>query len=129
MDTARRAAGNWHTESRKSFEADTFHFTTARREGAPVGQITQIRRRAWNRHQPQTARAFMNGGAQKTARIGMERRLHEIGDRPFFVFLHFYDPHWHYDPPPQTRRIFELVALSDEFPEFLTIPAYEILAD
>ena len=26
----------------------------------------------------------MNSGAQKAARIGMERRLHEIGDRPFF---------------------------------------------
>jgi arylsulfatase A-like enzyme len=33
--------------------------------------------------------------------------LDRVGDRPFFVFLHFYDPHWHYDPPPQTRRIFE----------------------
>jgi arylsulfatase A-like enzyme len=29
------------------------------------------------------------------------------GDRPFFLFLHFYDPHWHYDPPATTRRIFE----------------------
>ncbi len=29
------------------------------------------------------------------------------GDRPFFVFLHFYDPHWHYDPPEGTRRLFE----------------------
>jgi malate synthase len=29
--------------------------------------------------------------------------------------------------PDETRRIFELVALSDEFPEFLTIPVYELL--
>jgi arylsulfatase A-like enzyme len=33
--------------------------------------------------------------------------LDRVGDRPFFVFLHFYDPHWHYDPPPQTRKLFE----------------------
>jgi arylsulfatase A-like enzyme len=33
--------------------------------------------------------------------------LDRIGDQPFFLFLHFYDPHWHYDPPPATRKIFE----------------------
>lgn len=30
-----------------------------------------------------------------------------FGDRPFFLFLHFYDPHWHYDPPEKELRIFE----------------------
>jgi arylsulfatase A-like enzyme len=33
--------------------------------------------------------------------------LDRIGDRPFFLFLHFYDPHWHYEPPESTRKIFE----------------------
>jgi arylsulfatase A-like enzyme len=33
--------------------------------------------------------------------------LDRVGDRPFFLFLHFYDPHWHYDPPESTRKIFE----------------------
>src|SRR6185436_16460641 len=33
--------------------------------------------------------------------------LDRLGDRPFFLFLHFYDPHWHYDPPETTRRLFE----------------------
>jgi len=33
--------------------------------------------------------------------------LDRVGDRPFFLFLHFYDPHWHYDPPEHTLRIFE----------------------
>jgi arylsulfatase A-like enzyme len=33
--------------------------------------------------------------------------LDRLGDRPFFVFLHFYDPHWHYDPPERTLRLFE----------------------
>jgi arylsulfatase A-like enzyme len=32
--------------------------------------------------------------------------LDRVGDRPFFLFLHFYDPHWHYDPPEATRRLF-----------------------
>ncbi len=30
-----------------------------------------------------------------------------FGDRPFFIFLHFYDPHWHYAPPPDVLKIFE----------------------
>ena len=30
-----------------------------------------------------------------------------MGDRPFFLFLHLYDPHWHYDPPDWARRLFE----------------------
>ena len=33
--------------------------------------------------------------------------LDRVGDRPFFLFLHLYDPHWHYDPPEAQRRIFE----------------------
>jgi arylsulfatase A-like enzyme len=32
--------------------------------------------------------------------------LERIGDRPFFLFLHFYDPHWHYDPPEKFRALF-----------------------
>ena len=28
------------------------------------------------------------------------RFLEAKGDRDFFLFLHYYDPHWHYDPPP-----------------------------
>ncbi len=30
-----------------------------------------------------------------------------FGDRPFLIFLHFYDPHWHYAPPPEVLKIFE----------------------
>src|SRR4051812_46904672 len=33
--------------------------------------------------------------------------LDRVGDRPFFLFLHLYDPHWHYDPPDWARRQFE----------------------
>jgi arylsulfatase A-like enzyme len=43
--------------------------------------------------------------ATEVANRAMEA-LDRIGDRPFFLFLHFYDPHWHYDPPESTRRLF-----------------------
>lgn len=33
-------------------------------------------------------------------------QLDDVGDRPFFLFLHFYDPHAHYSPPPQTSALF-----------------------
>ncbi|MEO8502247.1 MAG: sulfatase [Vicinamibacteria bacterium] len=33
--------------------------------------------------------------------------IDRFGDRPFFLFLHFYDPHWHYAPPPEVLKIFE----------------------
>ncbi len=33
--------------------------------------------------------------------------LDRIGDDPYFLFLHFYDPHWHYSPPPEILALFE----------------------
>ncbi len=33
--------------------------------------------------------------------------IDRFGDRPFFLFLHFYDPHWHYAPPADVLKIFE----------------------
>jgi arylsulfatase A-like enzyme len=33
--------------------------------------------------------------------------LDGVGDRPFFLFLHFYDPHWHYAPPDELLKQFE----------------------
>jgi choline-sulfatase len=44
--------------------------------------------------------------ATEVADRGMDV-LDRVGDRPFFVFLHLYDPHWHYDPPEWARRLFE----------------------
>ena len=37
------------------------------------------------------------------------------------------DEVWEKGRPAETREIFEQVALSDDFPEFLTVPAYELL--
>ena len=33
--------------------------------------------------------------------------LDRVGPRPFFLFLHLYDPHLNYNPPPETLRILE----------------------
>jgi arylsulfatase A-like enzyme len=33
--------------------------------------------------------------------------LESKGDSDFFLFLHYYDPHWHYDPPPPYDRAFD----------------------
>jgi arylsulfatase A-like enzyme len=32
--------------------------------------------------------------------------IDRFGDRPLFLFLHLYDPHWHYDPPEEFRNLF-----------------------
>ena len=34
---------------------------------------------------------------------------------------------WQKGRPDETRRVFEQVALGEDFPEFLTLPAYELL--
>ena len=33
--------------------------------------------------------------------------LSAMGDRDFFLFVHYYDPHWHYDPPSPYDREFD----------------------
>jgi arylsulfatase A-like enzyme len=33
--------------------------------------------------------------------------LRARGDGDYFLFLHYYDPHWHYDPPPPFNRTFD----------------------
>ena len=35
------------------------------------------------------------------------RFLSAMGDRDFFLFVHYYDPHWHYDPPPPYDKEFD----------------------
>jgi arylsulfatase A-like enzyme len=39
----------------------------------------------------------------RTANAALDR----IGDRPFFLFVHFFDPHWRYSPPAEVQRLFE----------------------
>ncbi len=35
------------------------------------------------------------------------RFLTAMGDRDFFLFVHYYDPHWHYDPPAPFDTTFD----------------------
>lgn len=35
------------------------------------------------------------------------RFLTAMGDRDFFLFVHYYDPHWHYDPPAPFDSTFD----------------------
>lgn len=35
------------------------------------------------------------------------RFLRAMGDREFFLFVHYYDPHWHYDPPAPYDKTFD----------------------
>jgi len=35
------------------------------------------------------------------------RFLSAMGDRDFFLFVHYYDPHWHYDPPAPYDTTFD----------------------
>ena len=37
------------------------------------------------------------------------------------------DEVWEKGRPDETRAIFERVALGDDFPDFLTLPAYELI--
>jgi malate synthase len=46
----------------------------------------------------------------------MERIRSEVGDEV-----------WEKGRPDETRRVFEQVALGDDFPAFLTLPAYELI--
>jgi arylsulfatase A-like enzyme len=43
------------------------------------------------------------GGVDPIAESVVDRfieRLEGVGERPFFAFIHLYDPHWPYTPPP-----------------------------
>ena len=51
--------------------------------------------------------------------------LAEVKDRPFFLYVHTIDPHWPYDPPPQTRGTFAPSSPSDL--EEDELPARDIL--
>jgi arylsulfatase len=77
---------------------------------------------------------------ERLARDTTERALawlRDTGDRPFFVWVHYQDPHGPYTPPPPERDRFRLPAAPDE--KVLPIqrgnsarggiPAYQVLPD
>jgi malate synthase len=87
-------------------------------EDAATAEISRSQIWQWIRHE-----AELEDGRTVTRELVRQildeemARIHaEVGDEV-----------WEKGRPEQTRQVFELVALSDEFPEFLTIPAYELL--
>jgi malate synthase len=87
-------------------------------EDAATAEISRSQIWQWIRHG-----ATLDDGRTVTRELvreildeEMERIRAQVGDEV-----------WEKGRPAETREIFELVALSDDFPEFLTIPAYELL--
>jgi malate synthase len=56
-----------------------------------------------------------------------ERVLEVLDEETEKIHAEVGDDVWEKGRPEETRRVFEQVALGDEFPEFLTLPAYELL--
>ena len=87
-------------------------------EDAATAEISRSQIWQWIRHQ-----ATLEDGRTVTRELVREildeemRRIHaEVGDEV-----------WAKGRPDETREVFEHVALSDDFPEFLTLRAYELL--
>jgi malate synthase len=87
-------------------------------EDAATAEISRSQIWQWIRHgaQLEDGRTVTRELVRAMLDEEMERIRAEVGDEV-----------WEKGRPEQTRQVFELVALSDEFPEFLTIPAYELL--
>ncbi|MGI8623133.1 MAG: malate synthase A [Solirubrobacteraceae bacterium] len=88
-------------------------------EDAATAEISRSQLWQWIRHE-----ATLEDGRTVTRELVREildeemQRIHdEVGDEV-----------WEKGRPEETRSVFEHVALSDEFPEFLTLRAYELLA-
>ena len=88
-------------------------------EDAATAEISRSQLWQWIRHA-----ATLEDGRTVTRELVREvlveemERIHaEVGDEV-----------WEKGRPDETRAVFEHVALSDEFPEFLTLRAYELLA-
>jgi malate synthase len=60
-------------------------------------------------------------------RFTRERVLEVLDEETEKIHAEVGDEVWEKGRPEETRRVFEQVALGEEFPEFLTLPAYELL--
>jgi malate synthase len=80
-------------------------------EDAATAEISRSQIWQWVRHG-----RFTRDDVRRILDEEMQKIHDEVGDET-----------WEEGRPNETREIFERVSLSDEFPEFLTIPAYEYL--
>jgi len=60
-------------------------------------------------------------------KVTRERVLEVLDEETAKIRDEVADETWQKGRPDETRRVFEQVALGEEFPEFLTLPAYELL--
>ncbi|MDA0164138.1 malate synthase A [Solirubrobacter ginsenosidimutans] len=80
-------------------------------EDAATAEISRSQIWQWVRHGK-----FDREHVRQVLQEEMDKIHAEVGDET-----------WEKGRPEETRAIFERVALSDEFPEFLTLPAYEYI--
>ena len=80
-------------------------------EDAATAEISRSQIWQWVRHGRFTRERVLEVLDEETAKI-----RDEVGEET-----------WQKGRPDETRRVFEQVALGEEFPEFLTLPAYELL--
>ncbi len=80
-------------------------------EDAATAEISRSQIWQWIRHGK-----FTREHVREVLEQEMERIRSEVGDEV-----------WEKGRPDETREVFERVTLGDEFPEFLTLPAYEYL--
>jgi malate synthase len=87
-------------------------------EDAATAEISRSQIWQWIRHGSQ-----LEDGRPITrdlVRSMLDEEMHRIHDQVG-------DGTWAAGRPQDTRAVFEQVALADDFPEFLTVPAYELL--
>jgi malate synthase len=60
-------------------------------------------------------------------RVTRERVVQVLDEEMEAIRAEVGDEVWEKGRPEETRRVFEAVALAEDFPEFLTLPAYELL--
>jgi malate synthase len=60
-------------------------------------------------------------------KVTRERVLEVLDEEMQRIHSEVGDEVWEKGRPEETKAIFERVALSDDFPEFLTLPAYEYI--
>jgi malate synthase len=80
-------------------------------EDAATAEISRSQIWQWVKHGKFTREQVLEVLDEETSKIH-----DEVGDET-----------WEKGRPDETREIFESVSLSDDFPEFLTIPAYKYL--
>ena len=80
-------------------------------EDAATAEISRSQIWQWVKHGK-----FDRDHVRKVLDEEMEKIRAEVGDEM-----------WEKGRPEETKKIFEQVALSDEFPDFLTLPAYEYI--